>query len=1087
MRSRRLVLLTLSAIAAGALLFPALASATPEPAWSIRSLAVPTNFVPGDLANDYFYELTAANNGGDRTDGTDIVITDTLPAGLTVKSVDLFVRAGTVDINPGNSACDVVTDAEEVSTVTCTVTESGAVGDETEPAKIWPGEQIRAVVHVSTPPAISGSLQNQAAVSGGGAAAASVGSTNAASTALPGSDLAEFSADFTDEEGLTVTQAAAHPFAFTTSFGVNTVKAPPGSLAPLIPAAGDLKEIEVALPPGIAGNPTATTQCTGQDFNTPHAFSPRPGLNIFGNLCPNSSVVGFVVIQQVEGISLVSPVPLYNLVPPKGMPAQLGFQVAGAPIYINTKLRTGSDYGVTSYVKNTSEAKRVTAASITIWGNPSAAAHDRLRGTCLSTSGSFSLGECPAGIDEVKPFFRLPTSCSAALLTTMRFDTWVLPGTFAARGAGAPSPTGCNQVEFKPAIEAQPTTNVADSPSGLKVDLEIPQPQDTALGEADLRNVSVTLPNGLYVNPSSAAGLTGCSEAEVDLHGEGPANCPSSSKVGTVSIDTPLLDHPVPGAVYLADQGANPFSSLIAIYIAVNDPVSGIVIKLAGKIDLDPVTGQLTSTFIDNPQQPFERFHLEFFSGARAPLRTPASCGVHTTVTSMTPWSAPESGPPARPSDSFQIGSGPAGPCPSGALAPKLKAGLANPTAASYSPFSLRLTRDDATDELAALSVKTPKGLVAKLAGVPYCSDASIAQAAGRSAPGQGAMEAASPSCPDASVVGSTSAGAGAGPAPFYTGGKVYLAGPYKGAPLSLVAVIPAVAGPFDLGVVVNRIALRVDPETTQVTADSDPFPTILSGVPLDVRDIRVSLDRQGFTLAPTSCDPQMVEANVLGKSGASATAGNRFQVGGCGALKFAPGLKLKLKGGTRRGTYPALRAELKTRYGQANLSRLSLALPHSEFLAQEHIRTICTRVQFAAKACPKGSIYGKARAVTPLLAKPLEGPVYLRSSSNPLPDLVLALRGQIEVVAVGRIDSFNGGIRASFDAIPDAPVSKVVVEMRGGKKGLLVNSRNICKHTNRATVRMDGQNGKVQDLRPVLKDTCAKKKHKKHKRRSHK
>ena len=367
--------------------------------------------------------------------------------------------------------------------------------------------------------------------------------------------------------------------------------------------------------------------------------------------------------------------------------------------------------------------------------------------------------------------------------------------------------------------------------------------------------------------------------------------------------------------------------------------------------------------------------------------------------------------------------------------------------------------------------------MIAKLAGVPYCPEAAIAQATSRSNPRQGALEAASPSCPAASQIGTTTAGAGAGPTPFYTSGKVYLAGPYKGAPLSFVAVVPALAGPFDLGTIVNRIAVHIDPETAQVQAKSDPLPRILFGIALDVRDIRVDINRPNFTLAGTNCNQKSVTAKVTGVSGASSSASDRFQLGGCGALRFKPTVSLKLSGGTKRSAHPSLRAVVSYPPGSnyANTASASVGLPHSEFLDQAHIKTICTRVQFAADSCPKGSIYGKARAFTPLLDKPLEGPVYLRSSSNPLPDLVLSLHGQIDVAAVGRLDSHNGGIRTSFEAVPDAPITKVIVEMQGGKKGLLVNSRNICKHTNRATARLKAQNGKSYEARPVLKDGCKK------------
>jgi hypothetical protein len=658
-------------------------------------------------------------------------------------------------------------------------------------------------------------------------------------------------------------------------------------------------------------------------------------------------------------------------------------------------------------------------------------------------------------------------------------------------GAGASfseaAPVGCSEPDFSPTITARPTTNVADSPAGLHFDLALPQAEHEdpeGLGEADLREAVVRLPGGLVVNPASADGQAACTTTEVGLStaiGQSPihfdrepARCPNASKLGTVSASVPALDHPLEGSIYLAEQEKNPFGSLIAFYIVLEDPQTGIVVKQAAKVTADPVTGQLSTRVAEVPQVPLADFDFSFFEGARAPLRTPANCARHTTNTEMTPWTAPE-GQSAFPSDSFRVTTGPQGTCPDGALAPRLSAGLANPTAATYSPFSLRVSRPDGSGEIAAIGATPPSAFTAKLAGIPYCPEAQIAQAISRSGPGQGAQELASPSCPAASQVGTTTAGAGAGPTPFYTGGKVYLAGPYKGAPLSMVAIVPALAGPFDLGVIVNRIAVNVDPESAVVSAQSDPLPRILYGIPLDIRDIRVDFNRPDFTLAGTSCDPKAVSATVQGTSGATASLSDRFQLGGCGALRFKPGLSLKLSGPTKRGGHPSLRAVVSYPQGAnyANTAKASVALPHSEFLEQSHIRTICTRVQFAAKACPKGSIYGKVRATTPLLDKPLEGPVYLRSSSNPLPDLVFALHGQIDVAAVGRIDSHNGGIRTSFESVPDVPLTKVVLEMQGGKKGLFVNSRNICKHTNRATARFTGQNGKTHDFQPVLGDSC--------------
>ncbi|HEX3609887.1 MAG TPA: hypothetical protein VHU14_09525, partial [Solirubrobacterales bacterium] len=305
----------------------------------------------------------------------------------------------------------------------------------------------------------------------------------------------------------------------------------------------------------------------------------------------------------------------------------------------------------------------------------------------------------------------------------------------------------------------------------------------------------------------------------------------------------------------------------------------------------------------------------------------------------------------------------------------------------------------------------------------------------------------------------------------------VYLSGPYKGAPYSLVVKTPAQAGPFDLGTVVVRAGIFVDPSTAQVTAKSDPLPQILEGVPISYRTIHVDIDRPDFALNPTSCDPMSIDGAVTSDRGAVANASDRFQVGGCAGLGFKPSLATHLSGGTHRGTHPRLQAVLRARPGEANIGRAAVTLPHSEFLDQSHIRTVCTRVQFVASECPEASIYGRAKAITPLLDQPLEGPVYLRSSNHELPDLVVALSGQVKFNLVGRIDAVpSGGIRTTFESVPDAPVSKFVLTMQGGKKGLLVNSTNICARHDRLVARFDGQNGKVHDIEPLLKNDCDKK-----------
>ena len=661
------------------------------------------------------------------------------------------------------------------------------------------------------------------------------------------------------------------------------------------------------------------------------------------------------------------------------------------------------------------------------------------------------------------------------------------PRAFAQASDSEPAPTGCELPPFDPTIESKATTNVADAPSGLNFDLHLPQKENEdpeGLGEADLRDAKVTLAEGVLANPSAADGLAACSLAEIGYTGEyegrpsftaEPANCPEAAKVGSVELDAPAADHTLHGAVYLAAPHENPFDSLLAMYFVVDDPQTGVVIKLAAKMRADPVTGQLSTTVEQNPQVPFEDFKLRLFEGARAPLRTPAVCGVHTTTSSLTPWTAPASGPDATPSDSFETTKSPSGgTCPTNAAAlpnnPSFEAGSQSPIAGAYTPFTVHLARQDGSQELKGLNLTLPAGMAAKFAGVAECSDAAITSAEGKT----GKQEQASASCPSSSHLGTVTVGAGAGPAPYYVKGGAYLAGPYKGAPLSMAIITPAVAGPFDLGTVVVRAPLYIDPETAQGTVRST-FPTILQGIPLDVRSIAVSIDRQDFTLNPTSCEAKAVTGEAISTQGQSVPLNNRFQVGGCANLGFKPKLSLKLTGGTKRGAHPSLKATLTYPKGGAysNIAYAQVALPHSEFLDQGHIGTVCTRVQFAAKACPAKSVYGYAKAITPLFDQPLEGPVYLRSSNNQLPDLVADLNGQVNVVLDGKNDSIHGGLRNTFEAVPDAPVSKFTLTLKGAKKGLLQNSTDICQGTHKANARFVAHNGKAVVLRPQLQAQC--------------
>jgi hypothetical protein len=857
--------------------------------------------------------------------------------------------------------------------------------------------------------------------------------------------------------------------------------------------------ITVHAPRGFVGNPHATPQCTAAQFSS--------------DTCPSDSQVG--VIQVLVTISLLSPV--YNMVPREGEAGLLAFQAVGNQVYESFGARTGSDYGLETKIA-VPDLVPLRFANQILWGVPAAKSHDPLRvnfsgltalgGELCSGSGVITTPNSaepaapPTGPESaviqcigvghdgpgapsnspLEPFLENPTACGEPAQSGV--DILSYDGQEASATAPFPDVTGCDVLSFNPSLAARPSSAATDSPSGLDVELTVPQFESpTVPSPSEIRGTEMVLPEGFSINSNAADGKTSCTDAEASFGTTNAAQCPESSKVGTLNIETALLPGPLPGYLYLGKPLPGNRYRIFLVADGFN-----VHVKLAGRIEPDLKTGQLKVIFEDLPETPFQKFSLHIFGSERGALATPTKCGTYGITTTFTPWDAVLGKQSSK--TFFDIDHGPNGaPCPSATrpFNPGFEAASAGNTAGAHSPFALRLTRQDGDQFLSALNVTTPPGFSATLKGVPYCPEAAIA-AASRGAY-SGISEQTNPSCPAASQVGEVIGGAGAGSRPFYAPGKAYLAGPYKGAPLSLVVVVPAVSGPYDLGNIVVRNALYLDPESARVSAVSDPLPQIVEGVPLRVRSILVNLNRPNFTLNPTNCDPHAVEAKIAGAEGATASPSAHFQVANCANLPFAPKLALKLSGGTKRAGHPALRATLKTKAGDANISRLIVALPHAEFLDQAHIGTVCTRVQFAAKACPAASIYGHATATTPLLDQPLSGPVYLRSSSNLLPDLVMALKGPpsqpLEVVVPGKIDTGpSGGIRTSFEAVPDAPVSSFTLTTPGGKKGLLENSTDICRAPQRVSVKATGQNGRQANSNPPLQANCkGKGRHKRDKR----
>ncbi len=923
-----------------------------------------------------------------------------------------------------------------------------------------------------------------------------------------------FSLDFQGPGGSTISQAGSHPYAVTNLIRFNTVPDPVSENLP----DGAVRNLDVQLPDGLVGNPNATPHCSNADFIKIDQELKLPN-------CSNSSAVGTIVVKTLNTgqVEAFTGAPVYNLVPPPGVVQKLGFNILGVPIVLEFVVRQDPPYNVEVRLQNISQVIPLFGSKLSLWGNPADPAHDKERGSCVATGGFY--GEngddelaltgntCPANISEA-PFITLPRSC-APLSADFLATAWEPELSAASGSIPIPQMTGCGHLGFKPTISGAPTTKAANSPTGLDFSLNVNDEgltSSSGQAQADIEKTEVTLPEGFTINPSIAEGLAVCSEADLareTAFSEAGAGCPNASKIGTVEVETPLLDEKVNGSLYQAAPYENPFHSLVALYIVIKNPKLGIKVVQPLNVIPDPVTGRLTTVAEDMPQLPFSHFNLHFREGTRSPLASPPKCGTYATEATLYPSSG---GEPVTTTSAFQIISGPESqPCPSEGLPPfkpGLIAGSINNAAGRFSPFNVRLFRTDSEQEITHFSIKLPPGIVAKLAGVPYCSDAQIAAATARTGPHGGQEEIEHPSCPQASEVGHSLVGGGVGSGLAYAPGKIYLAGPYHGSNLSIVAITAGKVGPFDLGTVVVREALKIDPETAEAFIDatgSDPIPHIIKGIPVHLRDIRAYVDKPSFVLNPTDCSRTSTASTVLGSGldfGSEAddrpvTVSTPYQAADCAALPFEPKLGLRLKGGTRRGAHPAFTANLKMNgIGEAGIARAEVTLPKSEFIENAHFNTICTKVQFKAGAgngaqCPAGSAYGKARAITPILGEPLTGPVFLRSSEHQLPDLVVALHNsQVDFDLVGHVDSVKGRLRNTFEAAPDAPVSSFVLEMKGGSKGLFVNSTNLCKGTHKAEANFTGQNGKVYDTKPALKVNCAgkakKHKAKRAKRRAH-
>jgi len=860
---------------------------------------------------------------------------------------------------------------------------------------------------------------------------------------------------------LSTTQAGAHPD-LKLDFQLTKLEAT-GS-----PEFGT-RTVVTELPSGLVGNPNNFTTCNMADVIRMSNFESVENFNA----CPRSSNVGYMDVAFHYGyfpFGLTLRQRVYRLPRDPGEPAAFGAAVLSFPIRLTVGVRSDGDYGLQVTGNNLPEQVLTSAISTVFWGVP--ADHQGGGEDAPMFDGNPIFQTEPENVNQYfgnplvgmprTPLLTNPTSCPGGELTTgLGVASWANPGDLHHADMGSPAITGCEKVLFNPTIDVSPDSSTAGEPSGVQVDVKVPQTNHAdQLATSHLKDAAVTMPRGVTLSTALAEGLIGCTDAQFGLTDKAVENCPPASKIGSVQLDTPLLEAPMQGSIYAGSQESNDPGSGKMYRIFTTAEGEGVRIKLEGSLRVDPVTGQITTTFANNPQLPFTSFSLRFKGGDRAPLVLPQTCGEHRAVAQLAGWSDP--GDPVETWSSFTVDQN----CgKAAAFTPGFEAGTINPVGGEYSPFTLRLTRPDGQQNIASLQTTLPEGLLAKLGGVPLCGEAA----------------AAIGNCPATSQVGTVTLAAGAGASPLYVPqpGKeptgLYLAGPHKGGPYSLVAKVPAQAGPFDLGTVAVRNSIKIDPVNAQVSVASDPLPQILKGIPISYRDLRVEVNRPEFTVNPTSCDPMKVDGTIASAAGTAVAVSSRFQAADCASLAFKPKLALRFFGKTHRRAYPKLRATLTMPEGGANIEKAVVTMPKTQLLENAHIRTVCTRVQYAAKACPPASVYGYAKAWTPLLDQPLEGPVYLRSSNNKLPDLVASLDGAIHLDLPGRIDSANSRIRNTFWAVPDAPVSKFVLTMQGGKKGLLVNSVDLCAAKPRVAARFDGQNGKVSKSNSRVGISCAK------------
>ncbi len=1091
------VVLLVVVVSAGTLPGASSASASVEscsgctPWWHLTSGARPANLEPESTSQ---IVVTAANLG-DATAGGEsspVRMVDRLPAGVVGKSVHGIAGESPTAGSRGPVTCSLPKPQEAVC--------------EFASGTLPPYEHIEMLIGVAVENPVE--AVNHLSVSGGGAPSAQISRPLTIAAGPTPFGVEDFEQSLEEPGGGPDTQAGSHPFQFTTTLTLNqTSEALPAELA---------KDLSFRLPPGLIGNPTPFPRCMLAQFQSSED-------------CPLDTVVGVAIVTVNEPKIFVGShigtitTPVYNMEPSVGEPARFGFHPDAVPVFIDATVRTGSDYAVVATVSNISQLAGFVHNEVVFWGVPGDPRHDNSRGDACLNGGLGVGGPCiPLGENHPPPLFSLPTSCQEALTSAASGDPWVnavpaggvLPQL--ASYTAPYTPDGCNRLPFSPSIRVTPDGTAAATPTGLGVDVHVDQSSilnPKGLAQSAVKDITVALPPGVAVNPAGGDGLSACSEGEVGFAGveEGSGTllftptlaepfCPDASKIGTVDIASPLLPptQHLKGFVYLATQNQNPFGSLVALYIVAEDPVSGVIVKLPGETRLTE-SGQLIGVFKNTPQLAFEDAELHFFGGERAPLSTPDRCGSYETVATFTPWSGTE---PQTAGSHFEITSGPHGSaCPGASLpfSPSLTGGTSNINAGGFSPLTTTIGREDGEQSMQSVTLHMPPGVSGLLSGVKLCPEA----------------QANGGTCGAESLIGETTVSAGVGSDPVSVkGGRVYITEQYAGAPFGLSIVNPVKAGPFDLehdtsnpsqnpacDCVVVRAKIEVDPHTAALTVSTDPsgphaIPHLIDGVPVQIKRVNVLINRPGFTFNPTNCNPMSITGTIASDEGATSPVSVPFQATNCAVLKFAPKFAVSTSGKPSRASGASLAVQLTYPHApwgtQANIARVKVELPKQLPSRLTTLQKACANAQFEANpaGCPAASIVGHAKAITPLIPVPLEGPAYFVShGGEAFPSLVIVLQGyNVTLNLVGTTFINKAGITSStFKTVPDAPVGSFELTLPQGQYSALAANGNLCKDKLTMPTEFIAQNGaEIHETTKIAVTGCGKTKKTSHKKKKH-